>query len=96
MIRRALKLREALNTYAAKLKVSKDSLDQETFDNDYLTDNKQEVLKMIKEQLELLFLLTKSLEGNADLKEGTQQASHGALWEILPVFDHVLSHFETL
>jgi hypothetical protein len=96
MIRRALELREALNTYAAKLKVSKDSLDQETFDNDYLTDNEWEVLEMIKEQLEPLFLLTKSLEGNADLKEGAQQASHGALWEILPVFDHVLSHFETL
>jgi hypothetical protein len=40
MIWRALKLREALNTYAAKLKVSKDSLDQETFDNNYLEDNK--------------------------------------------------------
>ena len=39
MIRRALELRKALNTYAVKLKVSKDSLDQETFDNDYLTNN---------------------------------------------------------
>jgi hypothetical protein len=40
MIQRALKLRKALNTYAVKLKVSKDSLDQETFDNDYLGDDK--------------------------------------------------------
>ena len=72
MIRYALELHEALNTYATKLKVSKDSLDQETFNNNYLIDNKQEVLKIIKEQLELLFLLTKSLEGNTKLKEGTQ------------------------
>jgi hypothetical protein len=39
MICRALLLREALNTYAAMLKVSKDELDIETFENDYLNNN---------------------------------------------------------
>jgi hypothetical protein len=38
MIVRALQLREALDTYAAKLRVSKDDLDQETFENDYLDE----------------------------------------------------------
>ncbi len=96
MIRRALELQEALDTYAAKLSVSKDVLDLETFNDDYLTADKQTALEIIKQQLELLFLLTKSLEGNVDLEDGVCKASHGALWEILPVFDHVLSHFEQL
>ena len=39
MILRALLLRDALDTYAFKLKVSKDELDRETFDNDYLDDD---------------------------------------------------------
>jgi hypothetical protein len=46
--------------------------------------------------LEPLFRLTKDLEGNHDLKDGAQKASHGALWEVLPVFEFVLSHFENL
>ena len=54
------------------------------------------MLKIIKEQLELLFYLTKELEGNTDLADGVCRASHGALWETLPVFDHVLAHFEKL
>jgi len=40
MIRRALELQEALDTYAAKLSVSKDVLDLETFNDDYLTADK--------------------------------------------------------
>ena len=96
MIRRALELREPLDTYAAKLKVSIDAIDQEVYNNDYLLDAKQRVLKVIKEQLEPLFLLTKELEGNADLQEGAYKASYSSLQEILPVFDHVLSYFKSL
>jgi len=44
----------------------------------------------------VLFYATKSLEGNADLTEGAKKASHGALWELLPVFEHILKHFEDL
>jgi hypothetical protein len=40
MILQGLLLREALDTYAFKLKVSKDNLNKETFENDYLKDNK--------------------------------------------------------
>ncbi len=40
MIRRALELREPLDTYAAKLKVSIDAIDQEVYNNDYLLDAK--------------------------------------------------------
>jgi hypothetical protein len=43
-----------------------------------------------------LFRLTKELEGNASSQESGGKASHGALWEILPVLEHVLSHFEQL
>jgi hypothetical protein len=39
MIRRALELKEALNMYAAQLRGSKDALDKEVLDNDYLSDN---------------------------------------------------------
>ena len=96
MILRALELRDALDVYAAKLSVSKDVLDVETFQNDYLSQDEWETLVVIKDHLEPLFLLTKSLEGNVDLTDGAGRASHGALWEILPVFDHILAHFENL
>jgi hypothetical protein len=36
------------------------------------------------------------LEGNAQLKEGALKASHGALWELLPIFEYILKHFEDL
>jgi hypothetical protein len=36
------------------------------------------------------------LEGNYDLKDGARKASHGALWEVLPVFEFLLSYFEKL
>lgn len=39
---------------------------------------------------------TKDLEGNPDLQDGAQKASHGVLLEILPVLDHILDHFESL
>jgi len=39
MILRALQLRDTLDAYAFRLKVSKDELDKETFDNDYLDDD---------------------------------------------------------
>ena len=96
MILRALELRDALDVYAAKLSVSKDVLDVETFQNDYLSQDKWETLAVIKDHLEPLFLLTKSLEGNVDLTDGAGRVSHSALWEILPVFDHILAHFENL
>jgi hypothetical protein len=51
---------------------------------------------VIKEHLMPLFLRTKDLEGNAKLKEGALKASYGALWELLPVFEHVLKHFKEL
>ena len=39
MIWRALELRDALDTYAVKLNVSKDVFDQETFREDYLSED---------------------------------------------------------
>ncbi|KAG4436293.1 hypothetical protein IFR05_008233 [Cadophora sp. M221] len=96
MIRRGLELRESLTSYAAMLHVSADALDQETFDNDYLSDEEWESLAIIKEQLAPLFYLTKGLEGNAKLTEGALQPSHGALWEALIVLEHIMAHFETL
>jgi len=79
MIRRALELCEPLDTYATKLKVSVDTIDQEVYNNDYLLDAEWRILKVIKEQLEPLFLLTKELEGNADLREGVYKALYGSL-----------------
>ena len=96
MIRQALKLREALDAYAFKLRLLKEDLNKETHLNDYLSDDDQRTLKIIKEQLEPLFYLTKELEGNTDLADGACRASHGALQETLPVFDHVLAYFEKL
>lgn len=96
MIRRALELKQALKEYIIKLKVSKDALDLEVGAEDYLTDEEWESLAIIRDQLEPLFRMTKSLEGNADLQDGACKASHGALWEILPGFDSILAHFEQL
>src|SRR5271168_5406254 len=96
MIRRALELREALDIYAGKLRVSNEALDEETYQQDYLTPEEWEALEIIKSQLEPIFYLTKDLEGNADLPDGARKASHGSLWEVLPTFEHVLAHFENL
>ena len=38
MIRRYLELREALDVYAAKLRISTEKYDMETYEHDYLTD----------------------------------------------------------
>ena len=67
MIRRALELREALDLYATKLRVSIEALNKETYTKDYLTPIEWEALELIKNQLEPLFLITKSLKGNANL-----------------------------
>jgi hypothetical protein len=96
MVRRAIELKDALNTYAAQLNVSKDKFDKETFLEDYLDEDEWGTLALIQEQLQPLFYLTKDLEGNTTLKEGGSRASHGALWEILPIFEFILSHFEKL
>lgn len=96
MIRRALELKEALNIYANDLRDSDDSDDQETFQEDYITAAEWKALEIIKDQLEPLFRLTKDLEGNHDLKDGARKASHGALWEVLTVFEFLLSYFEKL
>jgi hypothetical protein len=96
MIRRAIELREAICEYQRMLRHSKDDFDIETRINDHLCEQDWDTLEMIRDQLELLFRLTKDLEGNADLKEGVSRASHGALWEILPVFDTILDYFEDL
>ena len=39
IIRRALKLRQALNKYVIRLSLLKDVLNRETFENDYLSNN---------------------------------------------------------
>jgi len=46
--------------------------------------------------LEPLFRLTKDLEGNYNLKDGARKASYRALWEVLPVFEFILTHFKKL
>ena len=95
IICRALLLREALDTYAAKLKVSKEE-DVEAYENDYLDNDDWAALTLIKDHLETLFRCTKDLEGNTKLSETAMKASHGALWEIMPVFEHILHQFEDL
>ena len=47
-------------------------------------------------QLEPLFNITKNLEGNTKLKDAIGKALYGALWEVLPVFEYILSYFEKL
>ena len=94
MIRRALELRHALQEYQRKLKSSQDNYDIETYGKDFITGDNWDVLELICDHLSDLFYFTKDLEGNADMQEGAGKASHGSLWEVLPVFDSILSHFE--
>jgi len=79
MIRRAFELQAALNAYTAELSVSKEDYDSDVYNNDFLTSSDWSDLTLIQEHLEPLFLLTKSLEGNADLTEGVQKPSYSAL-----------------
>ena len=74
MIQRALHLREALDMYAYKLRLSKEAFDLEVFQHDYLSDDEWKALTLMADHLAPLFHLTKSLEGNADLQEGSKQA----------------------
>ena len=46
--------------------------------------------------MELLFHITKALKGNVDFKDGNCKASYGQLGELLPIFEHILTHFENL
>lgn len=96
MVTRALLLREALDRYATKLRVSEDADDLEVYEKDYLSDAEWSTLELISKQLEPLFRITKALEGNTKLNEGAGKPSHGALWEVLPVFEGLLAHFESL
>jgi hypothetical protein len=96
MIRHALELKQALNTYTTQLQVSSNALDNETYKQDYLSDFEWKNLELIKGQLELLFHIIKALEGNADFKDNSCKASHGQLRELLPIFEHILTHFERL
>ena len=96
MVTRAILLRDALDRYATKLRVSKDAFDMETYEEDYLNDDEWSTLELISKQLEPLFHITKALEGNTKLTEGTGKPSHGALWEVLPAFEGLLAHFEAL
>jgi hypothetical protein len=82
--------------YTNKLRVSTKALDTETYKEDYLSPTEWTALGLIKDQLEPLFHITKSLKGNPDCLDGARKASHGALWEILPTFKYILSHFEKL
>jgi hypothetical protein len=96
MICRALELKQALITYVAQLCASTDPLDKETYDKDYLLDIEWKNLEIIIQQLKLLFHITKALEGNADFKDSDYKASYGQLGQLLPVFEHILKHFEDL
>ena len=96
IIRCALELKEALNTYVAQLHVSSNTLDKETFNQDYLTSQEQEALAIIKEQLKPLFRVTKGLEGNVNLKDSNCKASYRQLGELLLVFEFILGYFKKL
>ena len=96
MIRRALELQEALDIYALKLHRNGDDFDQETYNNDYLSPREQKALRIIKDQLALLFYLTKELEDNIDLSKGAGKVSYGLLQEVLPILEEVLDYFEGL
>jgi hypothetical protein len=49
MIRRALELKEALDIYATKLRVSSDELNAETYKEDYLSPPEWDALQLIKD-----------------------------------------------
>jgi len=49
IIRRAIDLKEALDIYALKLRVSTDEYDQETYQSDYLTEEEWSALRLIRD-----------------------------------------------
>jgi hypothetical protein len=49
MIRRVLDLRNTINIYALQLNRKGDAFDQETYDNDYLTETEWDALEIIKD-----------------------------------------------
>ena len=76
MIHCTLELKQALNIYISQLRNSFNTLDNETYKEDFLTEFKWKNLKLIKGQLEPLFYTTKVLEGNMDFKDSNCKASY--------------------
>jgi hypothetical protein len=72
MIQRALELKDTLDLYALKLRVSTNDYNVETCRDDYILEDEWKALAIIKEQLEPLFRATKELEGNVDLKNSAR------------------------
>lgn len=93
---RALQLREAIDAYVSKLRSSLNETDRDVFQNDFLDQFEWETIGIIKIQLEPLYRITKSLEGNASLSEGAMKSFNSSLWEVLPAFEYLLQHFEKL
>jgi hypothetical protein len=96
IIRRTIELKDVFKAYMQELDVSKENLDIEIAQGDYLTTEDWNILELIRDQLQLLFLLTKNLERNPNLKEKTTKLLYGVLWEVLPTFEKILSYFEDL
>lgn len=76
MVERALKLRDSLEDYNAKMQRSTDPADSEVCLDDITSDD-WEMLVKIKAVLKPLFISTKRMEGNAT------EGLHGALWEVV-------------
>ncbi len=76
MSERAIKLKDALDSYHYKMTRSTHEVDQ-NFVLDEITSDDWETLIKIKSILKPFYVTTKHLEGNATKR------SHGALWEVV-------------
>jgi hypothetical protein len=61
---------------------------QRALEDDLLSEEDWEQLRVITKALEPFYLVTKRLEGEAST------GSHGVIWEALPILDHLMSHVE--
>jgi hypothetical protein len=83
MIRRALKLEQALTLYCARWQRPKDS--QYNLKDDILDQQDWEELRHFKELLKPFYIVTQRLEGYGN------EGSYGVVWEVLPAFDYLFN-----
>jgi hypothetical protein len=93
MLKRALKLRDAIDLYYKRYKKSTD-IDEYNLLDDELTEEDWVMIRQFVDLLRPFKKMTKHLEGNAN-KAGCE-GSKGAVWEVLESMDFLNSRLESL
>ena len=92
MIKHALELRSAIELYQSRWQKPKNDPNHYDLTKDFLNADDQAELKRFYKFLKPFYILTKTMEGNAN-KPGAE-GGHGAVWETLKTIDYMFIKFK--